>query len=217
MKRRQCLTALMTGRLAIAWIAGANVGATHAAEVVPAIADAVRQRLVDAPVVRGLFEQRKTIKGFRNPLVSRGDFVVSRSQGVLWRTSEPFLSSLVVTRDRLLARQADGSVATQLSSRDEPGLRAINELLFALMATDLQLLAHRFHFEGELQSDRGWRLVLLPRDASLARWVIRIELEGDRFVRTVRLAEATGDTSVLQFAAPVAASALTRAEESDFE
>ncbi|MBZ8143313.1 lipoprotein carrier protein LolA, partial [Rubrivivax gelatinosus] len=94
------------------------------AEPVPAIVQQVRQRLAEAPVVRGEFEQRKTVKGFRNPLLSRGDFLVARERGVFWHTREPFASTLVLTRERLLARGADGSVSTRLDAREEPGLRS---------------------------------------------------------------------------------------------
>lgn len=193
------------------------VAPAHAVEPVPAVAAQARQRMVDAAVVRGEFEQHKTLKAFRNPLVSRGTFLVARDRGVVWNTREPFASSLVVTRDRLLSRQADGTVAGSVSAREEPGLRAINEMLFALMAADLQVLAQRFRVEGELLGADRWRLVLLPRDATLAQWVTRIEIEGDRFVRTVRLHEGQGDLSVIRFSQQVSAAALTREEAQRFE
>lgn len=191
--------------------------AALAVEAVPAVAVQARQRMTDTPVVRGEFEQRKTIKAFRNPLVSRGSFLVSRERGVIWQTREPFASSLVVTRDRLLSRQADGTVVGRVSARDEPGLRAINEMLFALMAADLQALAQRFRIEGELLGTERWRMVLLPRDAALGQWVSRIELEGDRFVRGVRLHEALGDVSAIRFSQQATAAALTREEEQRFD
>jgi hypothetical protein len=202
----------------LAAIAAAFIASSApAAEPVPQVAAQVRQRMSDAPVLRGEFEQRKTIKSFRNPLVSRGTFLVARDRGVIWQTREPFASSLVVTRDRLLTRQADGKVTSQLSAKDEPGLRAINEMLFALVAADLPALAQRFRIDGELLGPDRWRLVLVPRDASLAQWVTRIELEGDRFVRVVQLHEAQGDTSAIRFSKQDAAGALTRDEEQRFE
>jgi outer membrane lipoprotein-sorting protein len=200
----------------VAMIALAATAAT-AAEPVPSVAAQARQRMTDSAVVRGEFEQRKTIKSFRNPLVSRGSFLVARDRGVIWQTREPFASSLVVTRDRLLTRQADGTVSGRVSAKDEPGLRAINEMLFALMAADLQALAQRFRIEGELLGADRWRLVLAPRDAALAQWVTRIELEGDRFVRSVKLHEAQGDSSLIRFSQQAGAATLTREEEQRFD
>ncbi len=202
------------GVLALALLAAAGPGA---AQAVPAIVAQVRQRLVEAPVLRGEFEQRKTVKGFKNPLLSRGDFIVARERGVLWHTREPFASTLLLTREKLLSRAADGSVAMKLDAREEPGLRAINELLFALMAADLPALVQRFRIEGELQGADGWRLQLTPRDAAVAQWVSRIELEGDHHVRGVRLSEAQGDASVIRFSALATAASLTREEAARFE
>jgi hypothetical protein len=210
MKRRA-----FSGAAALAFL-----GVTHsvpAAEPAQIIAAQVTKRLATEPVLRGEFEQRKSIKGFRNPLVSRGDFLVVRGRGVVWRTREPFASSLVVTRDRLLSRQADGTPASQLNAKDEPGLRAINEMLFALMAADLAVLSQRFRIEGELRGSEAWQLSLVPRDAALARFVSRIELEGDRFVRQVRLAEAQGDASTIRFSQQATAAAPTTEEASRFD
>ncbi|MDZ5459468.1 outer membrane lipoprotein carrier protein LolA [Azohydromonas lata] len=200
--------------LALALMAAARPGA---AQPLPPIVAQVRERLVQAPVLRGEFEQRKTVKGFKNPLLSRGDFIVARERGVLWHTREPFASTLTLTRERLLSRAADGSVAMRLDAREEPGARAVNELLFALMAADLPTLAQRFRVEGELQGAEGWRLQLTPRDAALAQWVGRIEIEGDRHVRVVRLSEAQGDATAIRFSALATAASLTREEAVRFE
>lgn len=205
------------GRRGVLALALAAVARPGAAQAVPPIVTQVRQRLVEAPVLRGEFEQRKTVKGFKNPLLSRGDFIVARERGVLWHTREPFASTLLLTRERLLSRAADGSVAAKLDAREEPGLRALNELLFALMAADLPALVQRFRIEGELQGAEGWRLLLTPREAAVAQWVSRIELEGDRHVRVVRLAEAQGDASVIRFSALATAAALSREEAARLE
>ena len=186
-----------------------------AADVAPLLAR-VRQRLVNEAVVRGAFEQRKTVKGFRNPLVSSGDFVVARQRGVLWRTVTPFPSLLVVTRDRVLAKQGDGSVARRLSANEEPAVRAISETLFGVMAADLGALVQRFDITGDTTAE-GWRLALLPRDAQLARWIQRVELEGDRFLQAVRMHEASGDQTAIRLARHATGAALAADEEAQFE
>jgi len=199
-----------------------GIAAWPAAPVAAFAADAslaaqANQRMTTEPVVRGAFEQRKVVKGFRNPLVSRGEFVVSRERGVWWRTQEPFASTLVVTRDRVLAKQADGTVLRKLSAGDEPAVHTISETLFALMAADISLLQKRFDIGGELVGKEGWHLVLTPRDAALQRWLQRVDLEGDRYLRQVRLQEASGDHTVIVLARHATAKELTPAEENDLE
>jgi hypothetical protein len=180
----------------------------------------IRERLRAAPVLRGQFEQVKRIQGFKNPLVSRGDFLIARDHGIVWHTLTPFESTLVVTRDRLQSRQADGSVSSQLDAREEPGLRAVNALLFALMAADLETLSGRFHIQGTAGDDataQDWRIRLSPRDAALAQWLSRVELQGDRYVRSATLVEARGDVSVIRFSAQATAERLSPAEALRFD
>jgi hypothetical protein len=204
-------------RRAFCLLLGAAAGMrAYAAEPPSPLLREVRQRLTSEPVVRGSFEQRKTVKGFRNPLVSSGDFVVARQRGVVWRTLAPFPSTLVVTRDRVIAKQGDGTVAKRLSANEEPAVRAISETLFGVMAADLSALVQRFEISGESGRD-GWRLVLLPRDAGLARWIQRVELEGDRFLLAVRLQEASGDLTAIRLARHATGAVLAAEEESQFE
>jgi hypothetical protein len=191
---------------------GASAAASGAAVVA-----LVRQRLQLAPVLQGDFEQSKTITGFRNPLVSRGDFLVARGQGVLWHTAKPFESTLVVTKTRLFTRAPDGTTANALDAQAEPGLRQVNELVFALLAADLDTLAERFAIQGEAVGAQGWRLVLTPRDPQLAKFLAKATLEGGRHVDAVRIEEARGDATQIRFSHQAEASALTGEQAARFQ
>lgn len=209
MNRRRSLAAL-AALPSLASLAG-GAGAQTPAWVAP-----VSRLLVVAPVLRGAFEQRKTLAGFKHALVSRGSFVVARERGVGWLTKEPFATTLVVTRDRLLSRQADGQVLSRIDARDEPALRLVNELLMAVMAADLAALAARFDVEARTQPER-WDLVLTPKDERLAAWLARIELGGDRHLRSVRLLESRGDITAIRLTGHVAAATMTPEEEALFD
>ncbi|MFC4160465.1 LolA family protein [Chitinimonas lacunae] len=161
------------------------------------LATSVKGRLADAPLLRGQFDQQKTVRGFKKPLASSGDFLLWRGRGVLWHTRQPFELSMTLTPDALSARQ--GEAAYRLDAGQEPGLRAVNELLFALLSGDMAALQRRFRVEGELVGNSGWKLLLTPLDAQLARLLRRVELEGDRYVRRVRLEESNGDASLIRF------------------
>lgn len=178
---------------------------------------AVRERLLQSPVVRGAFTQEKTIKGFQHPLRSSGRFVVAQGKGIVWQVQQPFASVLRVTPDTLQSVQADGQVDFQLQAQQEPALRAINGMLFAVMAADVAVLAQHFEIQGSLQGKDSWRLTLTPRDKMLAQWLVRIDLQGDRFVREVRLQEAQGDSSVIVLHNPAADRALQAEDARLFE
>ncbi|MCD9120396.1 outer membrane lipoprotein carrier protein LolA [Cupriavidus sp. UGS-1] len=169
--------------------------------------DQVAVRLDDAPVIRGRFEQTRKVAGFAMPLVSRGDFVLARGRGLLWQTRAPIASSLLLTPRGLTMRGADGSVQQQLQADAQPGMRAALEAILAVLRADAPALAQRFAMTGEVHGKQGWRLALTPTDADMRRVLKRVDLEGDRFVREVRLQEASGDSTVVRLLAPMVAGA----------
>ena len=83
----------------------------------------VKQRVAKVNVLRGEFSQDKQVSGFKNPLRSQGRFVLAQDRGVIWTTLKPFPSEVVVTRDRILSRQRDGSSRVELDGRQQPAMR----------------------------------------------------------------------------------------------
>jgi hypothetical protein len=176
------------------------------------VARLLHERLKIAPVLKGEFEQTKTLKGFRNALVSKGEFLVARGQGVWWHTQQPFETTLVVTPTRLFTRNADGSTSDLADAQAEPGVRQVNELVFSLLAADIDALGDKFAMVAQPVGATGWTLALTPRDVNIARFLARATLAGERDVQTVRIEEARGDTTLIRFSHQVPAKALTTDE-----
>ena len=197
--------------LALACCLGAMPASRAAPGAEAAVVQAVRERLVQVPVLRGEFEQSKQVQGFAKPLVSRGSFLVARERGVLWQTRTPFASQLRLTRDEIVATQ-NGAVAFRLDASKEPSVRVINGLMFSLLNGDLGGLAEHFRIEGAAEG-RAWRLQLVPRQAALARLMNRIELAGDQHVRSIRIDEANGDRTAIRFSAQSSEPAALQADE----
>jgi hypothetical protein len=178
---------------------------------------AIAARLADAPVIRGRFEQQRQLAGFTNPLVSRGDFVLARERGLAWSTREPIVSSLLVTSTQLVVRGADGQVQQRLAADAQPPMRVVGESMIAVLRGDLSALAARFAIDARLAGKDGWALTLTPTDSGIRRAFARIELAGDRFVRSIRLEEAGGDATRIRLIEPAAAPRLSAAEAQRFE
>lgn len=189
MKRRH----LMLGGLMAAAVPGL-VGA--AAPDAPDVAQRVRRRLKQPEWLRGEFVQTKKVPGFAKPLVSRGDFVLARGLGVLWRTTKPFASELRLTREEIRATQG-GQTAMRLDASREPAVRVINTLMFSLLNGDVSRLGELFEVSGDVQDDK-WQLSLLPKPGPLRQVLQRVVLEGNSFVRRIQLFEANGDESLIQ-------------------
>ena len=157
----------------------------------------VRARLGQPAVLRGEFEQSKHVAGFKKALQSKGDFLVARNRGVIWRTREPFPSVLKLTPDEIVATQG-GEIAFKLSANAEPTVRVINGLMFSLLNGDVAALAEQFKIAGTADN-KSWSLTLVPNQAAFAKILTRIELSGDLYVRKMAMDEANGDRTVIQF------------------
>ncbi|MEF9977832.1 MAG: outer membrane lipoprotein carrier protein LolA [Thermomonas sp.] len=184
----------------------------HAAE-----GDGVRARLAKPAVLRGQFEQQKQLQGFRNPLKSSGDFLLLRDRGIAWNTRLPFASSTRLTRRKLLATLPDGSTQVLVDASSSPAMAAVNALLMALVAGDLDALAKRFTLKEALRADGGWSLTLQPRDSALKQAFTRIVLDGDRYVRGVEIVEPAGDTTRIRFSGLREAPPATRQEAAQLD
>jgi len=167
----------------------------------PADVDLVKQRVAKVTVLRGEFSQDKQVAGFKNPLRSQGRFVLAQDRGVIWTTLKPFPSEVVVTRDRILSRQSDGSSRVELDGRQQPAMRSVNAIMFALMSGDAQALSAQFVVKVEALPDNGWRMQLTPRSPMLAKVFSALSLSGDRYVREVQITEANQDVTHIRFAA----------------
>ncbi len=177
----------------------------------------VRTQVAQVPLLRGEFVQEKRVAGFKNPLRSNGRFLLARDNGVLWTTTAPFPSEIVITQDRILSRQRDGSRRVEVDGKQQPGLRSVNAMMFALMSGDMKALTSAFEVKEEPAAG-GWKLTLVPRSRQLAQAFASVRLAGDRFVREVELREANGDLTRLRFSGMSEAPAtLSRDEAARFE
>ena len=184
----------------------------HAADTTADTVSSLTAAVARPEVLRGEFTQEKQVSGFRNPLRSQGRFVVARQHGVVWTTLKPFPSEVVITADRILSRQRDGSSRVEVDARQQPALRSVNAIMFALMSGDVQALSSQFNVSASRQG-QGWRLQLTPKSAMLAKAFESVTLQGDRYVRQVDIVEASKDRTQIRFSALSEAPATLDADE----
>lgn len=192
----------LTGLLVVSFVAGAAEDAMQA----------IAREVARPAVLRGEFRQEKQVAGFRNPLRSQGRFVVARERGVIWTTLKPFPSEMVITAERILSRQPDGSTRVELDAREQPAMRSVNAILFALMSGDVQALSSQFTVDAQRDAE-GWTLALTPKSPMLAKAFSALQLRGDRYVRQVDIVEASKDRTRLTFTALTEAPATLAADE----
>jgi hypothetical protein len=96
-------------------------------------------------------------------------------------------------------------------------VRQVNELIFSLLAADIDVLADRFAVAAQPVGAAGWSLVLTPRDPGIAKFLARATLAGERDVQSVRIEESRGDTTQIRFSHQAPATALTPDEAARFQ
>ena len=86
-------------------------------------------------------------------------------------------------------------------NKHSPAASLVNSLLLALISGDIDALSKYFKLTESSLPGGAWKLQLTPKKSGLARVFARIELNGDRFVRSVHLEEKSGDSTDLKFQA----------------
>jgi len=155
--------------------------------------------LAKPKVLCGRFDQTKRLAGLKNPLRSSGRFCVVADKGVLWRSLQPFANTLRLTRDEIVQWQGE-RVTQRLNAQQEPTLRLINSLLFAVLAGDFGQLEKHFDVDGVVR-DGTWNVKLKARDSGVAKVIGAIALEGGAYVKNITIDEATGDRTHIVFSA----------------
>jgi hypothetical protein len=155
--------------------------------------------LAKPKILCGRFDQAKHLAGLKNPLQSNGRFCVVAEKGVLWRSLQPFVQTLRLTRDEIIQWQGE-RVTLRLDARQEPALRLVNSILFAALAGDFGQLEKHFEIDGVVR-DGSWSVKLKARDGGVAKVISAIALEGAAYVKSVAIDEANGDRTRVSFSA----------------
>lgn len=152
--------------------------------------------LREARTLRGSFSQRKTLKELPRPLLAEGTFLFVRERGIVWRTTAPFVSELLITPDALLQRDAADAPGLRLAADSNPGARLVSEIFMAVFGLDFATLDRIFELYGERHKTR-WVLGLRPRAAAMAGAMQDIVVEGASQVQRVTLRDARGEVTVI--------------------
>lgn len=127
--------------------------------------------------VRGEFEQTRTLKALKRPLVSRGSFVFSPEQGLMWAQSQPFENLLILSETRMLSRDSEGLwQETKVDAQTGPAT-LMPMLVKAMMGGDVATLEQHFSLALSVK-DNHWQLSLTPKDSDIKALFAAIKLEG---------------------------------------
>jgi hypothetical protein len=149
----------------------------------------------EVTILRGEFEQIRTLKGFRNPLKSEGRFLVSKANGVIWQSLKPFPSQIRISNSGKIVNLSNKSI-DQKANNKKPNA-GMNKIMLAVLSGNQAEMAKYFKIE-RTESNGVWTLQLQPK-GGMARVFAHIEIKGDRHIKQVLMQEKSGDQTELHF------------------
>ena len=139
----------------------------------------------------GSFTMDRHLDGFEKPLTSNGDFVLSPTKGLVWRTLQPFPGTTILD-DHGITRIDDQGNRDELARGDQ--FRQFVELISAVLAGNWQPLEQRFEIAKDTTEQGAWQVILTPKNGStIQNQISKITATGTDFVENVRLEKPTGD------------------------
>lgn len=178
---------------------------------------ALSQKLNLGETVRGQFVQSRQLKVLKKPLISQGQFIFDKEQGLIWQQIKPFESLLILKDKQLIQRDSQGRV--QVSKADTSASAAamgdlLPSLVRAMLSGDISGLSENFelHFliTDKLSTDKfspekltpenlspgsQWQLGLTPKDPLMKKAIANMVLEGGDTLQSLVLLSAAPSVS----------------------
>ncbi|WP_408901385.1 outer membrane lipoprotein carrier protein LolA [Photobacterium piscicola] len=163
----------------------------------------LQQTLSTTKIVRGDFNQSRTMAMFNQPLISNGTFIIAANHGLWWHQTAPMAVSLVLTQDKL-SQQFDDQPPQVMTADKNPMVFYFSHIFLALFNGDTSALDQQFNLAmttltPTTDQKNKWQLVLTPKQVPLNKVFSTITLQGGKFINQLTLAEIRGDKTVITF------------------
>ncbi len=150
-------------------------------------------------ILRGKFEQFRTLKGFGAPLKSAGSFTLAVDRGLIWRTETPFAMMTIMTRNGLIQR-SEGGGSTQLPADRVPFMTQLYNMLGGALGGDWGAMSSTFAMARK-DTKTGWQVTFTPLQQDSAGFPLQsIAVSGRQNVDDVVMAKPNGDQDRIVFA-----------------
>jgi hypothetical protein len=159
--------------------------------------DKVKLAMNNTASIKGKFEQEKHLAEVPFPIKSSGTFRIEQSNFLQWDVISPITSQLLLNiKDGsfvLDGKPLDGKMA------EASPMKLICEILIAVFTGDWDTLNTYFYSNGKITESNDWSVKLTPRDNMLSGAIKVIELDGNKFIDSISIAETSGDETRLLF------------------
>jgi hypothetical protein len=161
--------------------------------------DQLMQHLAQRQHGHASFVERHFIAILDRSIETSGELFYDAPDHLEKRTNLPKPESLILDRGTLSVHR--GSHDFVLSLRDYAPVAPFIDSIRAILAGDLPALNRTYTLVFAVEGDR-WHLVLVPRDAKLAKVVAKIQVSGvNDEIQTIEFERSGGDHSVMTISA----------------
>jgi len=164
------------------------------------------------------FVQKKKMAAFSHEIQMSGKVFIRKPSTLAWHVKEPVRYSVLIT-DKLI-RQWDGETdeAHEISFAGNPMLGSVLEQMTVWFSGKYTTLADDYHVSLASAVGEPVKLVFTPKDGNMAKKAISTVTVGlardERYLSWIRIVEAGGDTTTIEFSDTVFDSPL---DDKDFE
>ena len=157
----------------------------------------VQKMLSVADNLKGDFTQTRHIALLSAPLISSGNFVISKTTGLTWDQLKPFASSLQVTDTKLIQKMGDNP-PTIITKEQQPIVFSFTSIFLSIFKGDTAKVKQYFeiYFTGDT---KHWEIALKPNSSPLNKAIASIELSGGKYIQTVTINEVKKNKMVITF------------------
>lgn len=143
------------------------------------------------------FIETRTLPGFNQPLVSRGQVAFSRVRGVLWEVTAPYHYVFKMGPSGVEEQLPDGSVR-RLDAEHAPWLAVVRHIFISALTGDTSDLKH--YFDVRITALKvGRRIELNPKPGPMAEAITHISVIEAGTPQFLRIDEASGGRIDIHF------------------
>jgi len=180
--------------------------------------DGLDQLFAGFAKIRGLsarFVEKKQIALLEEPIINHGRVYFARPLLFAWHVDKPFASALFLRTQRVVIW--DGSKTREIELSSHPGVAALATSFVSLLHGDRKALQVNYEIALRPSTGAKWNLSLKPKTAALQRLIKGLSFSGQAIqLSSMKLDEATGDTSMTAFSEVDTRREFSRAEKARF-
>ncbi|MEQ8285294.1 outer membrane lipoprotein carrier protein LolA [Thalassospira sp.] len=147
--------------------------------------------------LRGTFELNRHLDGFENPLLSRGEFVLSPQHGLIWKTTFPFPGVTVFEEGGIFTIDQNGN-RTAMAKGTET--RQFVTMISSVLSGNWDPLESQFDITKKDLETTGWNITLSPHSNNfVGNQIELITAQGNAFVQEVVITKPSSDHDIITF------------------